>query len=318
MLTTPIGTILGFGAKKRYGKRKNIIVYNLADTVATIGSSRIKELMATSRDESDILLLNKSKAEAEQLIRASITRGKELANRTILAVEGLRQAEADGESWTNYNLSLMSAIFAHPSYRTHYSRFFSSITYADQPFIEAVQWFRASIRDQINQVESDLASLPLMRVSKQSVSGSNQAVKSKSIFIGHGQSKEWLVLEKLLNDQLGLRVIEFDSVSIAGYGVTDRLKEMLNNAGFAFLVMTGDNLRDSSEKRYARDNVIHEVGLFQGRLGFEKAIVLLEQGCEAFSNNHGIVHIPFAKGNIMTASQKILQVLKREGLLMIR
>ena len=29
----------------------------------------------------------------------------------------------------------------------------------------------------------------------------------------------------------------------------------------------------------ARMNVIHEVGLFQGRLGFERAIVLLEEGC---------------------------------------
>jgi hypothetical protein len=108
--------------------------------------------MATSRDDSDILLLEKSKAEAEQLIRASIAMGKTLANRTILAVDQLRQAETDGERWTNYNSSLMSAIFAHRSYRTRYSKFFSSITYADQPFIGAVQWFKASIRDQINQV----------------------------------------------------------------------------------------------------------------------------------------------------------------------
>jgi hypothetical protein len=42
--------------------------------------------MASSRDESDILLLKKSKAETEQLIRASIARGKELANLTILAL----------------------------------------------------------------------------------------------------------------------------------------------------------------------------------------------------------------------------------------
>jgi predicted nucleotide-binding protein len=34
-------------------------------------------------------------------------------------------------------------------------------------------------------------------------------------------------------------------------------------------------------------NVIHEAGLFQGRLGFERAIILLEDGCEEFSNIQG-------------------------------
>ena len=43
----------------------------------------------------------------------------------------------------------------------------------------------------------------------------------------------------------------------------------------------------------ARENVIHEAGLFQGRLGFEKAIILLEEGCEEFSNIEGLGQIRF-------------------------
>ena len=39
-------------------------------------------------------------------------------------------------------------------------------------------------------------------------------------------------------------------------------------------------------------NVIHEVGLFQGRLGANKAIILLEDGCEEFSNIQGLVRMP--------------------------
>jgi hypothetical protein len=35
---------------------------------------------------------------------------------------------------------------------------------------------------------------------------------------------------------------------------------------------------------HARENVVHEAGLFQGRLRFERAIILLEQGCAQFSN----------------------------------
>jgi len=62
-------------------------------------------------------------------------------------------------------------------------------------------------------------------------------------------------------------------------------------------------------------NVVHEAGLFQGRLGFTKAIVLLEDGCEEFSNIKGLGQIRFPKGNVKQAFEEIRQVLEREGLL---
>jgi predicted nucleotide-binding protein len=65
-------------------------------------------------------------------------------------------------------------------------------------------------------------------------------------------------------------------------------------------------------KLHARQNVVHETGLFQGRLGFGSAVVLLEQGTEAFSNIDGVQQIRFAKGNIREAFGDVLAVLKRE------
>ena len=65
----------------------------------------------------------------------------------------------------------------------------------------------------------------------------------------------------------------------------------------------------------ARMNVIHEVGLFQGRLGFKKAIVLLEEGCEEFSNIVGLGQIRFPKGKIKAAFEEIRETLEREGLI---
>ncbi len=66
---------------------------------------------------------------------------------------------------------------------------------------------------------------------------------------------------------------------------------------------------------HARLNVIHETGLFQGRLGFTKAIILLEEGCEEFSNIHGLEQVRFPKGNIKFVFEEIRQILEREGLL---
>ena len=64
----------------------------------------------------------------------------------------------------------------------------------------------------------------------------------------------------------------------------------------------------------ARMNVIHEVGLFQGRLGFTNAIVLLEEGCEEFSNIAGLGQIRFPAGRISAAFEEVRRVMEREGL----
>jgi hypothetical protein len=47
-------------------------------------------------------------------------------------------------------------------------------------------------------------------------------------------------------------------------------------------------------------------------LGFSKAIVLLEDGTEEFSNIAGIQQIRFAKGNIKETFGEVLAVLRRE------
>ena len=62
-------------------------------------------------------------------------------------------------------------------------------------------------------------------------------------------------------------------------------------------------------------NVIHEAGLFQGKLGFEKAIVLLEEECQEFRNIQGLGQIRFPKGNIEAIFEKVRQILEREGII---
>ena len=64
-----------------------------------------------------------------------------------------------------------------------------------------------------------------------------------------------------------------------------------------------------------RMNVVHEAGLFQGRLGFTRAVVMLEEGCEQFSNIEGLGQIRFPHGNIAAAFEEVRRVLEREGLI---
>ena len=86
---------------------------------------------------------------------------------------------------------------------------------------------------------------------------------------------------------------------------------MLDEATFAFLVMTAEDEQPDGTKR-ARENVIHEIGLFQGRLGFRKAIVMLEHGCNEFSNLAGVGEIRFGKGDIESRFEEVRRTLERE------
>lgn len=139
-----------------------------------------------------------------------------------------------------------------------------------------------------------------------------QELQSKKIFIGHGHSDVWKDLRDFLGDELGLEWEEFNRLSVAGKSTQHRLREMLEGAGFAFLIMTAEE-EDKEGHLHARANVIHEIGLFQGRLGSERAIVLLEHGCEKFSNISGLTYIGFPKGNLLASSSEIRRVLEREG-----
>lgn len=166
---------------------------------------------------------------------------------------------------------------------------------------------RASTRSSIESVFS---------IFEQAITDSNYTkVKSKTkkpvIFIGHGRSLLWRDLKDHLTDQHGYSVQAYEVGARAGHTIRDILDDMLAKSTFACLVMTGDDEVGQATFR-ARQNVIHEIGLFQGRLGFSRAVVLLEDGTEEFSNIQGIHQIRFSKGNIREAYGDVLATLKRE------
>ena len=200
-----------------------------------------------------------------------------------------------------------------------------AIDLLNQRFREHSVWYKyesgQNESGQIVKVDSPDSPSEVVKPAEELPNNTQQAVnrdamnnENKKIFIGHGGSHLWRELKDFIEDTLGLDCVEFNSVSPAGKPTVDRLKEMLEESCMAFLIMTGEDEQPDGKLR-ARSNVIHEVGLFQGKLGFERAIILLEEGCEDFSNIHGITHIPFPKGSIEVTYGSILKVLKRESIM---
>lgn len=175
------------------------------------------------------------------------------------------------------------------------------------------QYRRAGVSQALSVLKTQLQVLGAKGAGMSTNPGSG--VVGKSVFIGHGRDPAWMELRQFLDKDLHLDVVEFDSVPTAGMTIVDRLKAMLGSVGFALLIMTGeDHLGGRKDAVRARQNVIHEIGLFQGKLGFEKAIILLEQGCQEFSNVSGLIYISFPKGNIQAAFHKVQKTLIAAGL----
>ena len=135
--------------------------------------------------------------------------------------------------------------------------------------------------------------------------------KEIQVFVGHGRDKQWRELEAHLRDHHGFKVVAYEVGPRAGMSVKEVLEAMLDASAFALLVLTAEDLHADGEL-HARENVIHELGLFQGRLGFLRAIALLEEDVKEFSNILGINQVRFPKGLIRAAFGEIGRASCRE------
>jgi len=130
------------------------------------------------------------------------------------------------------------------------------------------------------------------------------------VFIGHGRSQAWRALADHLRDHHGYRVVTFESAPRTGFAISDVLAEMAARTSFAILIHTAEDEQADGGRR-ARQNVVHETGLFQGILGFRRAIVIRERGCEDFSNLLGIQELLY-ETEIKEVFGDIVAVLRRE------
>ena len=184
---------------------------------------------------------------------------------------------------------------------------------APHQHVEAIVVAEQSLRSALDQMEKSCREGASHIARLQSPKQKSELIGT-NVFLGHGRNLQWREAKDFIQDRLGLPVDEFNSKPVAGISTQARLSELLDAAAFAFIVMTGED-EGMDGKHNARLNVIHEVGLFQGRLGFSRAIILLEEDCEEFSNISGLGQIRFPKGKIKVAFEDIRAVLEREGLL---
>jgi hypothetical protein len=126
------------------------------------------------------------------------------------------------------------------------------------------------------------------------------APREPRVFISHGRAIDWREVQAFIERDVDIRTLELEQEPNLGRTVLEKLRQESERCTSAVIVMTGDDV-DADGKPRARDNVLHEIGYFQGRFGLSAVCLLHEEGTNLFSNIHGLVYIPFPKGQVRAA-----------------
>jgi predicted nucleotide-binding protein len=129
----------------------------------------------------------------------------------------------------------------------------------------------------------------------------------RRVFITHGRSHDWRAVQAYIERDIRLSTIELAQEPALGRTIIEKLEDNADRCDSAVIVMTGDDIANAGEPR-VRENVMHEIGFFQGRYGRKAVILLHEEGVNIPTNLAGLVYIPFPKGNIEAG----FHVLQRE------
>ncbi|ASW57832.1 ribokinase [Plantactinospora sp. KBS50] len=134
----------------------------------------------------------------------------------------------------------------------------------------------------------------------------------RGVFIAHGAHPEWLAVQRFIADRFELPVYSFESGAWGGRSVTEALADYLERCSFAVCVLTAEDFTGDG-RRLARQNVIHEVGLFQGRHGFDRVAVLAEEGCDFVPPAAAPYTITFPPHGIGTAFYQLAEMIVAQG-----
>jgi predicted nucleotide-binding protein len=106
---------------------------------------------------------------------------------------------------------------------------------------------------------------------------------------------------------VGLATTELPQEANQGRTIIEKLDDTAARCDSAVIVMTGDDVVNEDEDR-VRENVMHEIGFFQGRYGRNAVVLLHEEGVNIPTNLAGVAYVAFPKGRIEAG----FHVLQRE------
>ena len=139
----------------------------------------------------------------------------------------------------------------------------------------------------------------------------------RKVFISYGHDEEAKTTVAKFVEGLGLKPITLDEQPNKGQTLIDKFEEQADEAGFAIVLLTPDDVGSSKatgkREPRARQDVILELGYFFGSLGNERVCALYKEGVELLSDIPGLVYVPMDSANDWKL--KLGQGMRKAGLL---
>jgi len=140
--------------------------------------------------------------------------------------------------------------------------------------------------------------------------------RSARVFIGHGRND--IVRSKVkdfIRDRCALEPLVLQDMPSAGLTVIEKLERYGRTADYAILILTGDDIVAETNAKRARQNVIQELGWFQGILGRNRTAILVQDGVEIASNIAGVVVLKFVNDNVEMIFESLRKEFEDAGLM---
>jgi len=125
------------------------------------------------------------------------------------------------------------------------------------------------------------------------------------VFISHGHNEiVRYKLEQFVRTRLGLDPLVLQAAPDLGMTIVEKLEHYGSGCSFALIVLTADDVTAEGGRR-ARQNVLHELGFFHGKLGRRRVLLLRQHGVELFSNISGLIYKDFDADRVESAFEAI-------------
>jgi sugar/nucleoside kinase (ribokinase family) len=137
-------------------------------------------------------------------------------------------------------------------------------------------------------------------------------VRPLGIFVSHGKNPEWFAVQRFVEDRFAAPVYSFESAPWGGRELSEALSKNLERCSLSVCVLTAEDFTGDGRK-FARQNVIHEVGLFQGQHGFDRVVLLVEEGCDFIPEAAAPYTLYFPHNQIHQTFYQLAETIRSHG-----